>query len=169
MKLSNGIAGATLTLALMLAQGSGASAAKHKKISSPTAPTAGRSIRQVPPPAGPHTTSTAKRAAASPRRRSPTPTPSPSSSSSSSSREGSLAVAAEPHDDAIAAAPATTKSTRTAKTNVYSFGAMDVEGKLKTPQLLYFLNRIKLELDMSAPDHRSFMKELEQTAEDPSL
>jgi len=46
---------------------------------------------------------------------------------------------------------------------------MDVEGKLKTPQLLYFLNRIKLELDMSAPDHRSFMKELEQTAEDPSL
>ena len=33
-------------------------------------------------------------------------------------------------------------------------------GKLKTPQLLYFLNRVKLELDMSAPDKRSFMKEL---------
>ena len=46
---------------------------------------------------------------------------------------------------------------------------MDVEGKLKTPQLLYFLNRIKLELEMSAPDHRSFMKELERTADDPSL
>src|ERR1700710_287012 len=56
-----------------------------------------------------------------------------------------------------------------AKTNVYTFGAMDVEGKLKTPQLLYFLNRIKLELEMSAPDHRSFMKELERTADDPSL
>lgn len=63
------------------------------------------------------------------------------------------------------AAPAT----KTAKTKVYTFGAMDVEGKLKTPQLLYFLNRIKLELEMSAPDHRSFMKELERTADDPSL
>jgi hypothetical protein len=63
-----------------------------------------------------------------------------------------------------AAAPA-----KTAKTKVYTFGAMDVEGKLKTPQLLYFLNRVKLELEMSAPDHRSFMKELERTVDDPSL
>ena len=46
---------------------------------------------------------------------------------------------------------------------------MDVEGKLKTPQLLYFLNRVKLELDMSAPDKRSFMKELAQSADDKSL
>lgn len=60
-------------------------------------------------------------------------------------------------------------TTKPAKTKVYSFGAMDVEGKLKTPQLLYFLNRVKLELEMSAPDHRSFMKELEKTAEDPNL
>ena len=51
----------------------------------------------------------------------------------------------------------------------YSFGAMDVEGKLKTPQLLYFLNRVKLELDMSAPDKRSFMKELQQSADDKNL
>jgi len=55
------------------------------------------------------------------------------------------------------------------KTKSYSFGAMDVEGKLKTPQLLYFLDRVKLELDMSAPDKRSFMKELEKSADDKSL
>jgi len=55
------------------------------------------------------------------------------------------------------------------KTKTYTFGAMDVEGKLKTPQLLYFLNRVKLELDMSAPDKRSFMKELGQSADDRSL
>jgi hypothetical protein len=59
--------------------------------------------------------------------------------------------------------------TKSAKTKVYTFGAMDVEGKLKTPQLLYFLNRVKLELEMSAPDHRSFMKELQKTADDPAL
>lgn len=58
---------------------------------------------------------------------------------------------------------------KTIKTKTYTFGAMDVEGKLKTPQLLYFLNRVKLELDMSAPDKRSFMKELAQSADDKSL
>jgi hypothetical protein len=58
---------------------------------------------------------------------------------------------------------------KSAKTKVYTFGAMDVEGKLKTPQLLYFLNRVKLELEMSAPDHRSFIKELEKSADDPNL
>ena len=34
---------------------------------------------------------------------------------------------------------------------------------------LYFLNRVKLELDMSAPDKRSFMKELQQSADDKNL
>ena len=58
---------------------------------------------------------------------------------------------------------------KTIKTKTYTFGAMDVEGKLKTPQLLYFLNRVKLELDMSAPDKRSFMKELDKSADDKSL
>ncbi|HET6150191.1 MAG TPA: hypothetical protein VFH68_21805 [Polyangia bacterium] len=60
-------------------------------------------------------------------------------------------------------------SGKTFKSKTYNFGAMDVEGKLKTPQLLYFLNRVKLELDMSAPDTRSFMKELERSADDKSL
>jgi hypothetical protein len=58
---------------------------------------------------------------------------------------------------------------KTIKSKTYTFGAMDVEGKLKTPQLLYFLNRVKLELDMSAPDKRSFMKELEKSADDKNL
>jgi hypothetical protein len=68
-----------------------------------------------------------------------------------------------------AAAPATTPSGGKVKTKTYTFGAMDVEGKLKTPQLLYFLNRVKMELDMSAPDKRSFMKELQQSADDKNL
>jgi hypothetical protein len=69
-------------------------------------------------------------------------------------------------------APATTTVGAGGKkvtSKTYTFGAMDVEGKLKTPQLLYFLNRVKLELDMSAPDKRSFMKELQQSADDKNL
>jgi hypothetical protein len=85
----------------------------------------------------------------------------------------SLSGGADSDSDA-AAPPTTTASTvgpggKTLKTKTYTFGAMDVEGKLKTPQLLYFLDRVKLELDMSAPDKRSFIKELEKSADDSSL
>jgi hypothetical protein len=66
-------------------------------------------------------------------------------------------------------ATTTTPGGKTLRTKTYTFGAMDVEGKLKTPQLLYFLNRVKLELDMSAPDKRSFMKELAGSADDKNL
>ena len=83
-----------------------------------------------------------------------------------SARRTEATTSTETDDTATPAGP---PGTKTAKTKVYTFGAMDVEGKLKTPQLLYFLNRIKLELEMSAPDYRSFMKELERTADDPSL
>jgi len=86
---------------------------------------------------------------------------SPSSSSSPSPSSSS--------DDATPPATTTTANGKTVKTKTYTFGAMDVEGKLKTPQLLYFLNRVKLELDMSAPDKRSFMKELERSADDKNL
>jgi hypothetical protein len=71
--------------------------------------------------------------------------------------------------DATTTTTATNATGGKIKTKTYTFGAMDVEGKLKTPQLLYFLNRVKLELDMSAPDTRSFMKELAKTADDKNL
>jgi hypothetical protein len=71
--------------------------------------------------------------------------------------------------DGDLATPGKTADGKTIKTKTYTFGAMDVEGKLKTPQLLYFLNRVKLELDMSAPDTRSFMKELVKSADDKNL
>jgi hypothetical protein len=88
-------------------------------------------------------------------RGSPTPTASPRRAGDEAEGGSSLAGPTAPG--------------KPAKTTVYTFGAMDVEGKLKTPQLLYFLNRVKLELDMSAPDERSFMKELARTADDPNL
>ncbi|HEX3698539.1 MAG TPA: hypothetical protein VH374_24415 [Polyangia bacterium] len=81
----------------------------------------------------------------------------------------SAAVTTLDADSDGSAASTTTAGGKTLKTKTYTFGAMDVEGKLKTPQLLYFLDRVKLELDMSAPDKRSFIKELEKSADDSSL
>jgi hypothetical protein len=66
-----------------------------------------------------------------------------------------------------AAAPA--GEAKQAKVKVYSFSGLDVEGKLKTPQLLYFLNRIKAEFDTSTLDKRSFMPELEASSDDKAL
>ena len=92
------------------------------------------------------------------------PAPSPATPADTSSSETATAAADTGDTPANGVAPGTKVKTKT-----YTFGAMDVEGKLKTPQLLYFLNRVKLELDMSAPDQRSFMKELAQSADDKSL
>lgn len=50
------------------------------------------------------------------------------------------------------------------RARVHTFTGLDVEGKLKTPQLLYFRSRMKQELDTSTPEKRSFMQELGATA-----
>jgi len=91
----------------------------------------------------------------------------PSAAASSESKASASSDDNDSAGETTVAAPAAGGKKVTSKT--YTFGAMDVEGKLKTPQLLYFLNRVKLELDMSAPDKRSFMKELQQSADDKNL
>jgi hypothetical protein len=99
-------------------------------------------------------------------------TPSAASSESRSGSSGSSSSSGGDSSDSDGDAPASSAPAAGGKkvvSKTYTFGAMDVEGKLKTPQLLYFLNRVKLELDMSAPDKRSFMKELQQSADDKNL
>jgi hypothetical protein len=96
-------------------------------------------------------------------------TPSAASSDSRSGSSGSSDDGADADSDSSSAPPAPAAGGKKVTSKTYTFGAMDVEGKLKTPQLLYFLNRVKLELDMSAPDKRSFMKELQQSADDKNL
>jgi hypothetical protein len=71
---------------------------------------------------------------------------------------------APPEPKAEAPRPAKEK-----KAKVYTFTGLDVEGKLKTPQLLFFLNRVKLELDTTSPEKRSFLKELEKSSDDKGL
>ena len=52
------------------------------------------------------------------------------------------------------------------KSKTYNFTGLDIDGKLKTPQLLYFLNRMKSEFDTTVPDKRSFLPELKRSAEE---
>jgi hypothetical protein len=51
---------------------------------------------------------------------------------------------------------------------VMEFSGLDIEGRLKSPQLLYFVSRVHAEFDRPKLPHRSFMPELERsTKEDP--
>jgi hypothetical protein len=42
------------------------------------------------------------------------------------------------------------------------FGGLDIEGQLKSPQMLYFLNRLRAEFNRPELPHRSFMPELQR-------
>jgi hypothetical protein len=46
-----------------------------------------------------------------------------------------------------------------------TFSGLDIEARLKSPQLLYFVNRVHAEFDRPKLPHRSFMPELERSTE----
>ncbi len=62
--------------------------------------------------------------------------------------------------------PPTTVDKSGQKSKNYSFTGLDIDGKLKTPQLLYFLNRMKSEFDSTTPDKRSFIPELKRSTDE---
>jgi hypothetical protein len=79
------------------------------------------------------------------------------------------ATTVKPHAVPTPEATPTAPPPKAVKPRVYNFSGLDVEGKLKTPQLLYFFDRVKLELDTTTEPRRSFIKELEDSASDKGL
>jgi hypothetical protein len=51
----------------------------------------------------------------------------------------------------------------------YKFGEVEVEGRLKAPQILYFLRRVRAEFRAGLLGHRSFLPELADTRRSPAL
>lgn len=51
----------------------------------------------------------------------------------------------------------------------YKFGTIEVESRLKSPQIIYFLRRVRAEFDAGLLGHRSFMRELSDTRSNPSF
>ncbi len=49
------------------------------------------------------------------------------------------------------------------------FGELEIEGRLKSPQLVYFLRRVRAEFAAGDLGHRSFMGELSETRKDPTF
>jgi hypothetical protein len=67
-------------------------------------------------------------------------------------------------------AAAVVKTSETDKgVKTYTFGAEEVEGRLRSPQILYFLRRVRAEFDPEPLGHRSFLLELSDTRRNPAL
>jgi hypothetical protein len=52
---------------------------------------------------------------------------------------------------------------------VFRFGEIEIEGRLKSPQLVYFLRRVRAEFAAGDLGHRSFMHELSDTRRESSF
>jgi hypothetical protein len=51
----------------------------------------------------------------------------------------------------------------------FDFTALGIEGKVLTPQLLYLLGRIQVELERATLEERSFMPELSRSVDEGGL
>jgi hypothetical protein len=61
------------------------------------------------------------------------------------------------------------ESTKEKGVKTYKFSAVEIEGRLKSPQIIYFLRRVRAEFEAGDLGHRSFMPELSDTRRSPSL
>jgi hypothetical protein len=53
--------------------------------------------------------------------------------------------------------------------HVFKFSELDIEGRLKSPQLVYFLRRVRAEFAAGDLGHRSFLREMSETRKEPSF
>jgi hypothetical protein len=54
-------------------------------------------------------------------------------------------------------------------THVFKFSELDIEGRLKSPQLVYFLRRVRAEFAAGELGHRSFLHEMSETRRESSF
>jgi hypothetical protein len=77
--------------------------------------------------------------------------------------------AKEPAKDTKGKVTAVEESETEKGVKTYKFSAVEVEGRLKSPQIVYFLRRVRAEFEAGDLGHRSFMPELSDTRRSPSL
>jgi hypothetical protein len=71
--------------------------------------------------------------------------------------------------DAGTGGGATEAKTLDGGTRVFRFGEVEVEGRLKSPQIVYFLRRVRAEFAAGDLGHRTFMRELSETRNEPGF
>ncbi len=85
--------------------------------------------------------------------------------------EGKPAAAAKPSAPSVLDADGSENVKKEAggEVKVLQFSGLDIEGQLKTPQMLYFLNRLRAEFGRPRLPHRSFLPELQRSTQEKSF
>jgi hypothetical protein len=82
-------------------------------------------------------------------------------------RAGSTPTLATPPPSSAADAGVAYAATADGGVHVFKFTELDIEGRLKTPQLVYFLRRVRAEFAAEDLGHRSFLREMSETRKEP--
>ena len=72
-------------------------------------------------------------------------------------------------DDKAPVAKATVKSGKKDAPKTYDFNALDLNGRMRTPQLLYFLERANEELERASLEKRSFIPHMVRSVDEEAL
>lgn len=96
--------------------------------------------------------------------------PAPAAAATEAPVANDKGVVGQPNATAAAGA-ANVVATEEGKEGVktYKFGAVEVESRLRSPELIYFLRRVRAEFVAGDLGHRSFLRELDDTARSPSF
>jgi pyruvate/2-oxoglutarate dehydrogenase complex dihydrolipoamide acyltransferase (E2) component len=92
--------------------------------------------------------------------------PAPAEADTSVKAAGTKEAAKDPKAPNVTAVE---ESAKEKGVKTYKFSAVEVEGRLKSPQIIYFLRRVRAEFEAGDLGHRSFMPELSDTRRSPSL
>ena len=124
------------------------------------------------PPAAATPTVTKKPPAKGPTKKpAPKPAKKPAKPAASDATDPNAPVPAPAPSADTAVSPATigVKTEGKGKLKSYDFTAMSIEGKVLTPQIMYLLGRIKVELEKSDLEKRSFIPELVRSADEGGI
>ncbi|HKA88459.1 MAG TPA: hypothetical protein VKE22_12380 [Haliangiales bacterium] len=145
--------GLLFVCALLLAAAP-AAAAKKKR-----APAAATAVKKAAPAPAPGPTKKAP-----PKKAQPAAAPQPDAAA-----DGEQAPVATPPSVSPAGGVVGVKTEGKGKLKTYDFTAMGIEGKVLTPQIMYLLGRIKVELEKSDLEKRSFMPELVRSVDEGGI